>query len=53
MAISQGGQDMLPTMIGNTALEESRYSFFSSAFSLNTEKYRPEKTPYVDTFHTV
>ena len=28
MAISQGGQDIVPTMIGNNALEESRYSFF-------------------------
>ena len=28
MAISQVGQDILPTMIGNNALEESRYSFF-------------------------
>ena len=28
MAISQGGQDILPTMIGNNVLEESRYSFF-------------------------
>ena len=27
MAISQGGQDILPTMIGNTAWEESSYSF--------------------------
>ena len=24
-----------------------------SVFSQNTEKYGPEKTPYLDTFHTV
>ena len=30
-----------------------RRSFFSSVFGLNTRKYGPEKTPYLDTFHTV
>ena len=28
-------------------------SFFWSVFSLNTGKYEPEKTPYLDTFHAV
>ena len=32
-----------------------KYGVFSgmSAFSPNTGKYRPEKTPYLDTFHAV
>ena len=28
-------------------------SFFWSVFSPNTEKYGPEKTPYLDNFHAV
>ena len=40
-----------------TAWKVSKYGVFSGlyfrAFGLNTGKYRPEKTPYVDTFHTV
>ena len=35
----------------------SKYGVFSSpyflVFSANTGKYGPEKTPYLDTFHTV
>ena len=35
----------------------SKYGVFSGpyfpVFSPNTGKYRPEKTPYLDTFHTV
>ena len=27
--------------------------FFCSVFSPNAEKYGPEKTPHLDTFHTV
>ena len=45
----------------NTAWKVSKYGVFSGlyfpAFGLNTdqnvEKYGPEKTPYLDTFHTV
>ena len=40
-----------------TAWKVSKYGFFSgpyfSVFSLNTGKYGPEKTPYLDTFHAV
>ena len=28
-------------------------NFFWSVFSPNTGKYRPEKAPYLDTFHSV
>ena len=35
----------------------SKYEFFSGpyfpAFGLNTGKYGPEKTPYLETFHAV
>ena len=35
----------------------SKYGFFSGpyfpVFELNTRKYGPEKTPYLDTFHAV
>ena len=35
----------------------SKYGVFSGpcflVFGLNTGKYGPEKTPYIDTFHTV
>ena len=37
--------------------EVSKYGAFSGpyfpVFGLNTEKYGPEKTPYLDTFHAV
>ena len=40
-----------------TALKESKYGVFSGpyflVFHLNTGKYGPEKTPYLDTFRTV
>ena len=40
----------------STARKVSKYVVFSgsyfSVFSPNTEKYGPEKTPYLDTFHT-
>ena len=29
------------------------YTAVQSAFSPNTRKYEPEKTPYLDTFHAV
>ena len=41
----------------NTAWKVSKYGVFSGpyfpAFGLNTGKYGPEKTPYLDTFHAV
>ena len=41
----------------NTVWNVSKYGVFSSpyfpAFGLNTGKYGPEKTPYLDTFHAV
>ena len=41
----------------NTAWKLSKYGVFSGpfipVFGLNTEKYGPEKTPYLDTFHAV
>ena len=48
---------ILPTSV--TAWKVSKYGIFSGpyfpAFGLNTHagKYRPEKTPYLDTFHAV
>ena len=40
-----------------TAWKLSKYGAFSGpyfpVFGLNTGKYGPEKTPYMDTFHTV
>ena len=40
-----------------TAWKVSQYGFFSGpyfpVFGLNIGKYRPEKTPYLDTFHAV
>ena len=36
----------------NTAWKVSKYGVFS-VFSPNAGKYRPEKTPYFDTFHAV
>ena len=40
-----------------TGWKVSKYGVFSApyfpAFGLNTGKYGPEKTPYLDTFHTV
>ena len=40
-----------------SAWKLSKYGVFSSpyfpVFSPNTGKYVPEKTPYLDTFHTV
>ena len=40
-----------------TAWKVSKYRVFSGpyfpVFGLNTRKYRPEKTPYLDTFHAV
>ena len=40
-----------------TAREVPKYGAFSDpyfpVFGLNTEKYGPEKTPYLDTFHAV
>ena len=42
---------------GYTAWKESKYGVFSGpyfpVFGLNTGKYGPEKTPYLDTFHAV
>ena len=39
----------------STARKVSKYAVFSGpcypVFSPNTGKYRPEKTPYLDTFH--
>ena len=39
----------------DTVWKESKYGVFSGPyfpiFGLNTEKYGPEKTPYLDTFH--
>ena len=39
-----------------TTWKVSKYRVFSGLhfpiFGLNTEKYRPEKTPYLDAFHT-
>ena len=40
----------LIAMITYTAWKVSKYGVFSGA---NTGKYRPEKTPYLDTFHAV
>ena len=41
----------------NNAQKVSKYGFFSGpyfpVFELNTEKYGPEKTPYLDTFHAL
>ena len=41
----------------NTAWNASKYVVFSGpwfpVFGLNTGKYRPERTPYWDTFHAV
>ena len=41
----------------NTAWKVSKYGVSSGpyfpVFALNTEKYGPEKTPYLDTFHAV
>ena len=41
----------------NTEWKVSKYGVFSGpyvpVFRLNTEKYGPEKTPYLDTFHAV
>ena len=34
----------------HTASKMSKYGVFSC---LNTRKYKPEKTPYLDTFHVV
>ena len=41
---------------GKTGKEISKYGFFFPGlylpvFGLNTEKYGPEKSPYLDTFH--
>ena len=40
-----------------TAQKVSKYRVFPGpyfpVFGLNTEKYGPEKTPYLDTFHAV
>ena len=44
-------------MLGYTAWKVSKNEvfsgLFSSVFGLNTGKYEPEKTPYLDTFHVV
>ena len=44
-------------MILNTAWNVSKYEIFFGpyfpVFGLNTGKYRPEKTLYLDTFHAV
>ena len=44
-------------LITLTAWKLSKYGAFSgpyfSVFELNKGKYGPEKTPYLDTFHTV
>ena len=41
----------------DTAWKVSKYGVFRGpyfrVFGLNTEKYRPEKTPYLDIFHAV
>ena len=41
----------------STAWKVSKYGVFSGpyfpVFGLNTDKYRPEKTPYLDSFHVV
>ena len=41
----------------NIAWKVSKYEVFSgpyfAVFGLNTGKYRPEKTSYLDTFHAV
>ena len=40
-----------------TARKVCKYGVFSGpyfpVFGLNTRKYRPEKSPYLDTFHAV
>ena len=45
------------SVISFTAWKVSKYGVFSgprfSVFGLNTEKYGPEKTPYLDSFHSV
>ena len=37
----------------STAWKVSKYAVFSGPYFPNTGKYVPEKTPYLDTFHTV
>ena len=50
-------QQVFPRDIRYTAWKVSIYGGFSgpyfSVFGLNTGKYRPEKFPYLDTFHIV
>ena len=45
------------SLIGGTARKVSKYGVISGpyfpVFGLNTRKYGPEITPYLDTFHTV
>ena len=45
------------SMFSFTERKLSKYGVFSgpsfAVFSPNTEKYGPEKTPYLDTFHAV
>ena len=41
---------LLPRMSKNTLWKASKYGVFPGP---NTEKYGPEKTPYLDTFHAV
>ena len=45
------------TSLISTGWKVSKYGVFSgpyfSEFGMNTEKYRPEKTPYLDPFHAV
>ena len=44
-------------LVNNRPVKLSRYGVFSGpyfpVFSPNTEKYGPEKTSYLDTFHAV
>ena len=48
---------MVCQLMFHTAWNISKYGVFSGSyfpvFSLNAGKYGPEKTPYLDTFHTV
>ena len=51
--------ELIPLLndVSNTACKVSKYGVISGpyfrAFKLNTGKYRPEITPYLDTFHAV
>ena len=55
--VLQVGLPLLHFLLHYTAQKVSKYEVFSGpyfpVFSPNTEKYGPEKTPYMDTFHAV